>query len=75
MTPEHFENARIAQRHLLDMIKTLQGVRGVGIGVTCSRDAYALEVLVDADHPPEDIPTSVDGVPVVLKPVGEIVAA
>ena len=75
MNPQDFERARSAQKRLLSRIEALEGVRGVGIGVTQTRDAYALEVLVDAKHPPVDIPTTIDGVPVVLKPVGAIVAA
>ena len=75
MTLEPIENARTAQRRLLDKIQRLQGVKGVGIALNSARDAYTLEVLVDPEQPLAEIPPSIDGVLVILKPVGEIVAA
>lgn len=75
MALEPIENARTAQRHLLKKIQRLKGVRGVGIGLNPARDAYTLEVLVDPEQPLTGIPPSIDGVIVILKPAGEIIAA
>ena len=75
MTLEPIENVLTAQRHLLDKIKQLEGVKGVGIALNAARDAYTLEVLVDPELPVTEIPSVIDGVLVVPKPVGEVVAA
>ena len=74
MTPEDFERAKTAQKRLVKKIETLDAVKGIGIGLTPAHDAYALEVLVDAKRPTTDIPEIIDGIPVILLPVGKIVA-
>ncbi|MCY4287964.1 MAG: hypothetical protein OXC63_05175 [Aestuariivita sp.] len=73
MTLQPIDDVRTAQRHLLDKIKHFKGVKGVGIALNSARDTYTLEVLVDIEQPPTEIPAAIDGVPVTSKPVGEIV--
>lgn len=46
-------------------IGAVEGVKGVGIGVTRARDSYALEVLVENATIGVNIPNEVDGIPVV----------
>lgn len=74
MNRQEFERAQLAQKRLLSLTKTLDGVKGVGIGLTASRNGYALEVLVDADQSVVGIPESIDDVPVVFTTVGKIAA-
>lgn len=75
MTLGSIENARTAQRHLLDKIERFKGVKGVGIALNSTRDAYTLEVLVDPEQPLAEIPSTIDGFLVISIPTEEIVAA
>jgi len=74
MTLQPIDDVRTAQRHLLDKIEHFKGVKGVGIALNSARDAYTLEVLVDTKQTLTEIPAAIDGIPVIPKPVGEIVA-
>ena len=73
---EALARAKAAQKRLVEQLQRdrVADVSGIGIGLTADRGAYALDVLVGRKCPTDAIPESVDGVPVILLPVGRIVA-
>ncbi len=74
MTPIDFERAQSAHAQFLRTVPITDAIKGIGIGLTKSRDAYALEILVDAEDPDLGLPKSINGVPIVYRVIGKIVA-
>ena len=70
------EHAKAAQKRLVEQLQRdrVADIKGIGIGLTADRSAYALDVLVGRKCSTDAIPKSVDDVPVILLPVGRIVA-
>lgn len=74
MTPLDFERAQSAHAQFLKTVPITDAIKGIGIGLTKSRDAYALEILVDSKHPDLGLPDNINGVPIVYRIIGKIVA-
>ena len=72
MDPQELERAKSAQSRLLNRIETIDGVQGLGIGMSAMRDRCLLQVLVETRETIVRLPEEVDGVPVVGKVVGTV---
>lgn len=71
MKPATLEAAREAKKKVVELFEGEEYVNGIGIGLVAG--GYAVQVnLLDVTEPGSDLPSSVDGVPVLYRVSGDI---
>ena len=64
------EAARAAKSKAVRLLRSNTGVNGIGI--TRLEGVYAVRVNLERECDPGELPTEIDGVPVVIRVVGQI---